>query len=202
VTTNDGAAEATSGSSTDPYSPWLERARTGDQAAVEEILRRLRPAVLRYCLSRVGDRERAEDVTQEVMIGVTTGLAKYEERGLPFQAFAFRIAQRRVADSYRSAGRNPLVPTEDLPEITDLSETPPEIAEARERAAYAHELLARLTPDQREVVLLRVAAGLPAEEVGAIMGRSAVAVRVAQHRALARLRTLANADVAGGRERP
>src|SRR3978361_380284 len=110
---HDDAVEVSAEVSQDPYSPWLQRARDGDQAAIEEILRRLRPAVLRYCLSRVGDRERAEDVTQEVMIGVTTGLVKYEGRGLPFQAFAFRIAQRRVADSYRAAGRNPLVPTED-----------------------------------------------------------------------------------------
>jgi RNA polymerase sigma-70 factor (ECF subfamily) len=186
----------------DPYGPLLARARTGERRATDEILARLRPAVLRYCLARIGDRERAEDVTQEVMIGVSAGLATYEDRGLPFQAFAFRIAQRRVADSWRAAGRNPLVPTETLPELPDLSETPPEIAEARERAVYAHELLARLTPDQREVLLLRVAAGRSADEVGAIMGRSAVSVRVAQHRALARLRQLAAADVAAGRELP
>jgi RNA polymerase sigma-70 factor (ECF subfamily) len=192
--------EMSGGSPEDACAPWLDRARAGDPVAVEEILRLLRPAVLRYCLTRVGDPERAEDVTQEVMIAVSTGLVTYEDRGLPFRAFAFRIAQRRVADSYRAAGRNRLVLVQELPEVTDLGETPAEIAEARERGDYAHELLSRLAPDQREVLLLRVAAGLSAEEVGVIMGRPAVSVRVAQHRALARLRALAAADVDAGRE--
>jgi len=65
-----------------------------------------------------------------------------------------------------------------------------------DEGARAHALLARLPDAQREVVLLRVAAGLSAEEAGAVLGMSPGAVRVAQHRALTKLRALALAESA------
>ena len=61
-------------------------------------------------------------------------------------------------------------------------------------AERARGLLDRLPDHQRELVLLRVVAGLSAEETGNVLGMSAGAVRVAQHRAIARLRAMASEE--------
>ena len=90
----------------------------------------------------------------------------------------------------------PRVRTNDLPETADGGLGPEDHAVRSSEAATARRLLALLPPHQRELLLLRVAVGLSAEETGAALGMSSGAVRVAQHRALARLRVLAAAEVA------
>ncbi|HVU74723.1 MAG TPA: sigma-70 family RNA polymerase sigma factor [Mycobacteriales bacterium] len=185
-------APATQGDA-DPYAHHLDAARAGDPDAVNSLLRALRPPILRYCLARLGP-DRADDVTQEVCLSVLTSLERYEDRGLPFGAFAFRIAQRRVADAHRSAGRSrdDLVP--DVPDTAaDAAPGPHELAETREQVGIARKLLAELPDTQREVVLLRVAAGLSAQETADALGLTAGNVRVLQHRALNKLRDLAAA---------
>jgi RNA polymerase sigma-70 factor (ECF subfamily) len=67
----------------------------------------------------------------------------------------------------------------------------------RDQAAVAMELMQRLPAQQREILILRVAVGLSADETAAALGMSAGAVRVAQHRALGKLRTLVAEAEAG-----
>ncbi|MEU8352911.1 sigma factor-like helix-turn-helix DNA-binding protein, partial [Streptomyces sp. NPDC048845] len=81
--------------------------------------------------------------------------------------------------------------SDEMPEQPDDSLGPEERALLNSDAAWAKKLLANLPQNQRELVLLRVAVGLTAEETGHLLGMSPGAVRVAQHRALSRLRALA-----------
>jgi RNA polymerase sigma-70 factor (ECF subfamily) len=78
-----------------------------------------------------------------------------------------------------------------VPDVVDGALGPEDRALRLADAARAHELLAYLNDDQREILLLRVAAGLSAEDTAAALDMTPGAVRVAQHRALARLRALA-----------
>ena len=110
--------------------------------------------------------------------------------GRPFASFVFGIASHKVADAKRSAARL-AIPTEDLPDGPDDRPGPEETAVAYLEAERARALLARLPVNQRELLVLRVLSGLSAEETGNELGMSAGAVRVAQHRALARLRAIA-----------
>jgi RNA polymerase sigma-70 factor (ECF subfamily) len=169
----------------------VERAQRGSDTAVGDLLGQVRPAVLRYALARVGRRDVAEDVTQEVCLAVLTGLSRYEDTGRPFRSYVFAIAAHKVADAHRAAYRT--VPTDVLPDGADDAPGPEEAAVRGDDARHALALLGLLPEDQRELLLLRVAAGLSAEETGGVLGMSPGAVRVAQHRALARLR-----DLAGG----
>ena len=171
-----------------------ELAVRGQPAAIETLLRQIRPMVVRYCRARLGrisgHYHAADDVAQEVCIAVLSALPRYQDMGRPFASFVFGIASHKVADAMRSAARL-AIPTEDLPDGPDDRPGPEETAVAYLEAERARALLARLPVNQRELLVLRVLSGLSAEETGNALGMSAGAVRVAQHRALARLRAIA-----------
>ncbi len=147
-------------------------AARGQPAAIEALLEQIRPMVVRYCRARLGQISGhyhiADDVAQEVCIAVVYALPRYRDR----------LA----------------IPTEDLPDGPDERPGPEETVVAYIEAERARALLARLPEHQRELVVLRVLTGLSAEETGHALGMSPGAVRVAQHRALARLREIAREE--------
>jgi RNA polymerase sigma-70 factor, ECF subfamily len=170
---------------------------SGHPEAVAHLLEQVRPMVVRYCRARLGrisgQYHAADDVAQEVCIAVLAALPRYRDMGRPFASFVFGIASHKVADAVRSATRS-AVPTEDLPDGPDEHPGPEEMAMAFIDAQRARELLARLPGHLRELLILRVVAGMSAEETGNVLGMSAGAVRVAQHRALARLKAIATQE--------
>lgn len=173
-------------------------AAQGDTGARDVLLGQVRSIVHRYCRARLGrlpgSEHAADDVAQEVCIAVLSALPRYRDEGRPFEAFVFGIASHKVADVQRAAVRAAL-PTSEMPDEPDAAPGPEEHAVRTSDAALVRRLLDRLPPTQRELLILRVAVGLSAEETGSALGMSAGAVRVAQHRALVRLRVLA-AEVA------
>ena len=164
--------------------------------AVEALLRQFRPAIVRYCRARLAhNRTRTgsldeDDLAQEVCLALVSALPSYRDMGRPFGAFVFAIAAHKVADAARGAARAPL-PVPVLPDLPDRCPGPEETAVKGVDARLARALLAHLPAAQRRLLLLRVVAGLSAEDTGYVLDMSPGAVRVAQHRALARLRTLA-----------
>ncbi|GAA3243946.1 sigma-70 family RNA polymerase sigma factor [Nonomuraea helvata] len=171
----------------------------GDRSAIESLLGELRPMVVRYCRARLGrvsgQYHIADDVAQEVCIAVLSALPRYRDMGRPFASFVFGIASHKVADALRSSVRS-AVPTQDLPDGPDDGPGPEETVVRYIEVEHARRLLARLPENQRELLLLRVVSGLSAEETGNVLGMSPGAVRVAQHRALARLRQMAELESA------
>jgi len=172
-------------------------AASGHPAAIESLLRQIRPMVVRYCRARLGHisghYQVADDVAQEVCIAILSALPRYQDMGRPFASFVFGIASHKVADAMRNAARL-AIPTEDLPDGPDDRPGPEETVVAYIEAERARALLARLPVHQRELLVLRVVSGMSAQETGNALGMSAGAVRVAQHRALARLRAIALAE--------
>jgi RNA polymerase sigma-70 factor, ECF subfamily len=171
----------------------------GQPEAVESLIEHVRPMVVRYCRARLGrvagQYHIADDVAQEVCIAILSALPRYRDMGRPFASFVFGIASHKVADAVRSAVRG-AVPTGDLPDGPDDRPGPEEMVVAYIEAQRARALLGRLPEHQRELLLLRVVTGLTAEETGNLLGMSAGAVRVAQHRALTRLRAIADQEMA------
>ena len=172
-------------------------AARGQPAAIEALLEQIRPMVVRYCRARLGQISGhyhiADDVAQEVCIAVVSARPRYRDMGRPFASFVFGIASHKVADAMRNAARL-AIPTEDLPDGPDDRPGPEETVVAYIEAERARALLARLPAHQRELLVLRVLTGLSAEETGHALGMSPGAVRVAQHRALARLREIAREE--------
>ena len=181
----------------------LARSAAHDGAARDALLGRVRDLVVRYArvrLGRFGAEDTAQDVAQEVCMAVLTALPTYEHRGAPFEAFVYTVAARKVADVQRTAMRGP-TPVADVPDAVDDAQTPEAAAIVSDEAGLALALMGRLPEQQREIVTLRVALGMSTEETAASLGMTPGAVRVAQHRALARLRTML-AERAGTGEQP
>jgi RNA polymerase sigma-70 factor (ECF subfamily) len=164
----------------------LDAARTGAEWAVVSLYRDLAGPVLRYLTSQAPGE--AEDLSSEAWIDVARGLHRFRGDEQDFRRYVFAIARRRLVDYRRRTHRRkthaspaeiiePHLPTGDVEAEA--------MAGFSEREALA--LLCRLPHDQAEVVFLRVVAGFSTLEVARLMGKREGAVRVLQHRALARL---------------
>ena len=171
----------------DAFEPVLVAARTGEGWAAERLWRCLAPAVAGYL--RAQGASEPEDLTSEVFLGVfrTIGTFAGDEPG--FRSWVFTIAHRRLVDDRRRAGRRPL-PSELSPDHADRYAGRSAEREALRRLGTerVRELCDQLVPDQRDVLLLRLVAGLTVEEVASALGRSEGAVKALQRRALASLR--------------
>ncbi len=181
-----------------PERELVDRAVRGDPDATAALLTSIRPGVVRYCRARLGGvagaYTTADDVSQEVCLAILRALPRFRDEGRPFAAFAFGIAAHKVADAQRAATRDlALAPVDGLRDQPDGAPGPEQQALAADLTRRLARLLRCLSDTHREIIVLRVAVGLSAEEVGAILDMSAAAVRMAQSRALSRLRALAQA---------
>lgn len=167
---------------------------SGDHGARARLLAEIHPFVLRYCRGRLGRQETvtgsADDVAQEVCLAVVTALPNYTVKGLSFRAFVYGIAAHKVTDAFRAIGRNRSDPVADLPDNPVAEDGPEHHIVACELSERLGLLLSQLTPRQREVLVLRIAVGLSADETAHAVRSTPGAVRVTQHRALNRLRDL------------
>ncbi len=181
----------------------VTRAQRGDTIALHLLVVEVRKVAYRYARARLatysGGLEVAEDVTQEICLAVVDVLPRYEDKGAPFVALVYAIASNKVADAQRRYARTPLHLVEELPEQVEPALDPEQQTLARSDVAAALALLERLPARTALVIRLR-AEGRSADEVGELVGMSANAVRVTQHRGLARLRQLVKAS-ADHRER-
>ena len=162
----------------------------GDRRALQRIISIIHPRVLRYARARIGGGRMPtpEDVAQEICLAVATSIDRYSDTGRPFMAFVYGIAFNKVADAHRSMARDKLSPVEDVPDTEVATITPEDAAMVSAGSNTVRALLDSLNEKARDIVILRVFVGLSAEETAQVMGSTPGAVRVAQHRALAKLR--------------
>lgn len=166
----------------------VKRAKNGDVESFGTIYDLCLDDIYRYVFYRVGARQDAEDVTEDVFIRAFRGLDRYEIREVPFAAWLFRIAHNTVADHYRRQGAR-LDTTGDMTAVPEPAD--PEAHAALGAGLAAEDLAAligRLTAEQQQVIILRFIEGLKIDEVASITGRTAEAIKALQHRALAALR--------------
>jgi len=156
----------------------LAAAKTGDTDAITVLYRALNPALLRYY--RAHATRVAEDLAQEVWLSAAPRLGSFEGDEAQFRTWLFTVARRRLIDHWRASGRRVSEVQEEMEPVA--SDVDP--ADRLMGDAAIAELTAGLTEEQREVITLRVVGGLSVDEVASIIGKSPVAVRVIQHRAL------------------
>jgi len=167
----------------------IEKARVGDREARETLARLYLGDVYGLAFRILGERDLAEDATQEAMINALNGLSRF--RGdASFRTWLLRI----TANSAKSLGRKRWRKREvaiTLVEQTASDEPDPEeVTTVRAEAERVMELLARLPPKQKMAVHLRVSQGLSYAEIGEIIGCSEGAARVNYHLGIKRLREM------------
>ena len=161
-------------------------AKAGDPEAFGSLFDVYYGPVYRYVASRVGRPSDAEDLAQLVFVKALESLPRYEQRGVPFGGWLFRLARNVVIDHVRT--RREHVTLDVIGEKSTDDQGPDELAVLRQEMDSIAHALRRLTPEQREAVELRFFAGLSAKEAAEAMGRQEGTVRGLQFRAIAALR--------------
>jgi len=171
----------------------LRAAQAGEAWALGELYKALQPRLLRYLTHR--DPQAAEDLASETWIKAARALDDFYGGEIEFRAWLFTIARRSLIDLGRRQRRRPehLAEQSELGAMRAATDTE-EIAAEQIGTDATLRLIAQLPPDQADVVLLRVVAGLDATRVGLMMGRRPGSIRVLQHRALRQLAVLLQAS--------
>ena len=173
--------------------PWglrvvVARAVARDADAWEHLYRRGYPSMFAYARRRLDSEAAADDAVSEAMTRAIEKIDRFTWRGAGFDAWLYGILRNVVLEQRRSAGRD--LPSELAdPVPTDPEHDPSAIVARAERDRELRTAFASLDDGDRELLELRVVAGLSADAVAEVTGKRAGAVRMGQKRALARLRT-------------
>jgi RNA polymerase sigma factor (sigma-70 family) len=172
----------------------LQAARAGSESAWTHIYKGLAPGVIGY-LRGQGALD-PEDLAGDVFLEVIRDLHRFEGDHTQFRSWVFSITHLRLLDARRREGRRPVRPAspDDLSSKGGIGDSEEE-ALAVLGSQRVERLLKVLTPDQRDVLLLRIVGDLSVDQVAAVLGKRPGAVRVLQHRGLVRLRRLSEAGV-------
>lgn len=173
----------------DLFADLLDAAQHGNPRAFEQLVEWLSGPLLGFATARGSDDP--DGMVNEVLVRVFRGIAGFQGTQAMFRAWVYRIARNVLVDEHRRrAVRAVTVPNApDMLDALDESPTVPDGLDHVGERERVDAMLAILTDEQREVLLLRVVAGLSVEEAAAATGRAPGAVRSLQHRALSRLRT-------------
>ena len=169
----------------------VRRAVDGDPGSWEQLYRRAYPKLLAFARRRLPP-DQAADAVADTFLRALTDLERFDRQPGRFEPWLFGIARHVIADTHRAAARRlrlvrhdePVAPAGPLESLLDGEET-----EALRRA------FGRLSSTDQELLELRVVAGLSADEVAIALGKQPGSVRMAQSRAIARLRAAMHEEI-------
>lgn len=168
--------------------PLLDRAKAYDPEALAELYDRYAPKMYAYIYRRVGEAALAEDLTGELFVRVLRSIRNEQAWRKSFSAWLYRIAHNLVVDHFRRERGMSHEPADEL--LVALEGDPMRDTESALGLAQLRAAVARLTPDQQEVITLRFGEGMTAAQVAEVMNKTTGAVEALQHRALASLRRI------------
>jgi RNA polymerase sigma factor (sigma-70 family) len=164
--------------------------QAGDGHAVEYVVAAHAPALYRYAMAQLQDATLAEDVVSEVLTRMIEKIGSYVQSGTRFVAWLFRIARNLITDHYRARYRRPQLSLDSWL-TADPGAEPGALDSRLDLLPLREELLAglaKLTADQREVILLHVVEGWELPEVARLLGRSVPSVKSGYYRGMESLR--------------
>jgi len=165
----------------------IERART-DSEAFGQLYQHHVNRIYNYIYYRVGNANDAEDLTARTFFQALKKIDTYEDRGVPFSAWLYRIAHNLVANWHRQQSRRKSVPLEELSVVRSTRPNPSQIAEKRETQDELISAIHRLADDRQQLLILKFVERLPNIEIGKVMGRTESSVKSLYHRTLIALR--------------
>ncbi len=159
-----------------------------DKSAFGELYERYLQKIYNYVYYRTGNVHDAEDLTAKVFFRALSHISNYVEKGVPFQAWLYRIAHNLVANWHRDQGRRKIIALDEYVSHPLKSEAPDRLTEEREERNQLLEAVRRLPEDRQQLLLLKFVEQMSNREIGAIMGRTEGAVKSLYHRTLLALR--------------
>lgn len=164
----------------------VARARGGDPVAFAALYHRHIAAVYAFAVRRLGDRERAEDATQEIFTRALAGIGRCRD-DTAFSGWLFGIAHH-VVSTQRSAERRASASLETIAEPVDPDRSPEERVLSQERADELRRARERCLTERERTLFDLLLAGLPDTQIAVALGRRPGAVRMAHWRLLTKLR--------------
>jgi RNA polymerase sigma-70 factor (ECF subfamily) len=159
-----------------------------DQAAFGELYERYVSKIYSYIYFRTGNHHDAEDLTARVFHRALVHIETYVERGVPFQAWLYRIAHNLVANWHRDRTRRKVVPLDEFIAAGLRSDAPEDTTVAQEEKERLLAAIQRLPDERQQLLILKFVEHLSNQEIGEIMDRSEGAIKSLYHRTLLALR--------------
>jgi len=144
--------------------------------------------IYNYIFYRTGNHHDAEDLTARVFQRALRHVGTYQDKGVPFSAWLYRIAHNLVANWHRDRSRRPTVPLEDDWLPGGGGPQPEAMAVASDEQRRLMDAVRRLPEDRQQLLILKFVERLSNAEIGLIMGRTEGAVKSLYHRTLNALR--------------
>lgn len=165
----------------------IARAAERDPGAWTAIYERFSGPIFRFLTHQVADRGVAEDLTAGVFLEAIEAAPRFAGDESALRAWLFRIARHNLIDHFRRTRRSrtrPIEETGDEELARAGAEDPEESALRNLERGRVLAAIDKLSADQREVVLLRLAGGLTSSEIAGLLGKTTGAVKALQHRAM------------------
>lgn len=159
-----------------------------DQHAFGVLYERYIQKIYKYIYYRTGNHQDAEDLTAAVFHRAMSHITNYTDRGVPFQAWLYRIAHNLVANWHRDRGRRKIIPLEEFLGPDSYFEAPDAATEDKEERAQLLAAIQRLPEERQQLLYLKFVSNLSNLEVGEILDRTEGAIKSLYHRTLITLR--------------
>jgi RNA polymerase sigma-70 factor (ECF subfamily) len=169
-----------------PDGDWVRRAQAGDRNAFSELVRRHQSSVYRYLFRMLGSRDDALELTQDAFVRAWQALPQWQPEA-QFRTWLLRIASNAALDALRRRQRVEFVALEESFDAPAPGPGPERQAQARQEMQQLEESLRKLTPEHRDILLLREVEELSYEEIGRVLSVSEGTVKSRLARARAAL---------------
>jgi RNA polymerase sigma-70 factor (ECF subfamily) len=172
---------------TDRIKKLLSKAQSGENAAFGELYELCFDKIYRFVFYRVGHKEIAEDITEEVFVKAFESLKSLNQTA-SFEAWLYQIARNRVIDYYRS--KNLLTNLEDVEHSLEYDTNLIDVVNLKTEQKIFVKLLKELPTEQQIVIKLKFLEDLTNQEISELLHKPEGTIRVIQHRAIAKLKQL------------
>lgn len=166
----------------------IRKAAEGDSDAFGLLYERYVHRIYNYIYYRTGNMNEAEDLTSRVFQRSFHHIQKYDDRGVPFSAWLYRIAHNLVANWYRDRSRKKEVILDDNIPSVFHHDFPEKVLERNQENEKLLKALRRLPAERQQLIILKFVEGLSNAEIGVIMRRSEGAIKSLYHRTLEAVR--------------
>ena len=159
-----------------------------DTEAFGELYTRYIKKIYNYVYYRTGNHHDAEDLTSRVFYRALAHISNYQDRGVPFSAWLYRIAHNLVANWHRDRDRRKIIPLDDYITSDNEPNAPESVTETHEETEFLLQSIRDLPEDRQQLLILKFVERYSNAEIGAIMDRTEGAIKSLYHRTLLSLR--------------